>query len=91
MRYVVDDTLPFPQSFPGWVIVTLKNGRRVEARLDASRGSREHPMSDDELRAKFEANAGRALPLHRVHTLWDAAQKLDQLPDIRPFCDLLAA
>ena len=48
-------------------------------------------MSDDELRAKFEANAGRALPLHRVHALWDAAQKLDELPDIRPFCDLLAA
>ena len=91
MRYVVDDTLPFPQSFPGWVIVTLKNGRKVEARLDASRGSREYPMSDDELRAKFEANAGRALPLHRVHALWDAAQKLDELADIRPFCDLLAA
>ena len=48
-------------------------------------------MCDDELRAKFEANAGRALPLHRVQRLWDAAQKLDGLADIRPFCDLLAA
>ncbi len=48
-------------------------------------------MSDDEMRAKFEANAVRALPLHRVQRLWNAAQKLDELADIRPVCDMLAA
>lgn len=41
--------------------------------------------------APSEANAGRALPLHRVQSLWDAAQRLELLDDIRPFRDLLAA
>jgi 2-methylcitrate dehydratase PrpD len=88
--YVVDDTLPFPRSFPGWIFVTLKDGRRLEARMDASRGSRENPMSDDDVREKFEANARRALPAAQVRQLWEEGLKLDKAADVRQFAKLLA-
>lgn len=89
-RYVVDDTLPFPQSFPGWLFITMKDGRRLEARMDASRGSRENPMSDADVHGKFEANAARALPGAQVRRLWDEGLRLDGAADIRNFTQLLA-
>jgi 2-methylcitrate dehydratase PrpD len=89
-HYVVDDSMPFPQSFPGWVIITLKDGRRVEARMDASRGSRENPMSTDDLWQKFEANARRALPAARAERIWAAGMALDGVQDIRAFVTLLS-
>lgn len=89
-NYVVDDSLPFPRSFPGWVIIRLKNGTRLEARMDASRGSRENPMSEHEVWEKFEANASRTLPPSQVRQLWEAGLKLETTNDIRPLAQLLA-
>ncbi len=86
--YVVDDTMPFPQTFPGWLRLKLVDGRQLEARMDASRGSREIPMTEDELREKFTANAVRALPASQVDTLWEAGQALDRAADVRTFCRL---
>jgi 2-methylcitrate dehydratase PrpD len=87
--YVIDDSLPFPRSFPGWLFITLIDGRRLEARMDASRGSRENPMSDDDVRQKFEANARRALPAAQVERLWDQGLTLENAADIRQFTKLL--
>jgi 2-methylcitrate dehydratase PrpD len=89
-RYVVDDTLPFPQAFPGWVALRLADGRSVDARMDHSRGSRENPLSEEELYAKFEANARRTLPAARVRQIWDTGSRLEELRDIADFADLLA-
>lgn len=89
-RYVVDDSLPFPQSFPGWVIIHLKDGTRLEARMDESRGSREHPMSADELYEKFESNAARTLPRARVRQIWDIGQRLESLEQTTALTDLLS-
>lgn len=89
-RYVVDDSLPFPETFPGRVNIGLRNGAQLAARLDASRGSREYPMSENELHAKFEANVTRALPKSRADQIWEAGRQLDRMDDMRAFCDLLA-
>ena len=88
--YVVDDSLPFPRSFPGWIFIALKDGRRLEARMDASRGSRENPMSEDDVLEKFEANARRALPAAQARRLWEEGLRLESAADIRPFTQLLA-
>ena len=87
--YVNDDSLPFPRSFPGWLFITLKDGRRLEARMDASRGSRENPMSNADVREKFEANARRALPAAQVQRLWDEGLALEKAADVRQFTKLL--
>ena len=86
--YVVDDTLPFPQTFPGWIRMRLKDGRELEARMDASRGSREIPMTEAELRGKFAANAARALPAGQVDALWSAGLGLDAASDVKDFAGL---
>lgn len=89
-RYVIDDSLPFPRSFPGWVIIRLKDGKRLEARMDASRGSRENPMSEQELYEKFEANASRGLPRAQVKQLWERGLRLETAENIRSFTELLS-
>lgn len=88
-RYVPDDSLPFPQGFPGWVKIRLKNGSELEERMDASRGSRRLPMSEAELFEKFSANASRALPAGRVRAIWDAGMSIDRMDDVRLFTALL--
>lgn len=88
--YVVDHTLPFPRHFPGWVRLRLRGGRLVEERMDASRGSREVPMSEAELRAKFESNAARTMPAARVRAIWEAGLGFDTLRDVTAFTRLLA-
>jgi hypothetical protein len=68
----------------------MKDGRRLEARMDQSRGSRENPMSDADVYRKFEANAVRALPAAQVRRLWDEGLRLDEAADVKSFTQLLA-
>lgn len=88
--YVVDDTLPFPQAFPGWVRIRLRDGREFERRMDASRGSRELPMSAAELYEKFSANVARCLPAASARAIWEAGISAERLGDINEFTRLLA-
>jgi 2-methylcitrate dehydratase PrpD len=88
IEYVIDDSLPFPQAFPGWIRIRLRDGRLLEARMDASRGSREIPMTPDELREKFTANALRALPKERVDALWSVGHRLESIAHIAEFSRL---
>ncbi len=85
----MDESLPFPQTFPGWVIVTLNNGARLEARLDASRGSRENPMSDDDIYRKFESNVTRAFSPGRAQQIWQTGLSVETLPNLHAFTELL--
>ena len=89
--YTIDDSLPFPETFPGWVLIQLHDGTRLEARLDASRGSKEYPMSDVDLHKKFEANVQRILPADRVEKIWDKGMQLERLENIQEFTCLLSA
>jgi 2-methylcitrate dehydratase PrpD len=57
----VDPEFPGPGRFKGAVKVILKNGRTVEEIEEYNRGSAENPMTDAELRAKFDENAGGVL------------------------------
>ena len=59
--------------------------------MDASRGSRENPMSEAELYDKFADNAGRVLPPDQVRALWDAGLAIDRMDDVRSFGALLSA
>ena len=90
-EYVVDETLPFPGSFPGSVRLRLKNGKELERRMDVSRGSREHPMTAAELEEKFFANAARCIPDTNVRAIWDAGMRFEKLDDVSEFTRLLTA
>lgn len=83
VRYHVDPSYPGPGRFKGAVEIELKGGRRIVEVQEHNLGSPENPMSDAELRAKFDDNAGELLPaaerdelalaIGRVETLDDAS------------------
>ena len=51
----------YPQAFPGGVRVTLTDGTTLERDFPYQKGGPENPMSEDEVREKFRANALLAL------------------------------
>ena len=81
VHYQVDPSYPGPGRFKGAVRITLKDGRVVETVEEYNRGSRENPMTDDEVRAKFDENAGAFLDRDARARLADAVDGLDTLPD----------
>ncbi|HSG27701.1 MAG TPA: MmgE/PrpD family protein, partial [Candidatus Krumholzibacterium sp.] len=57
VRHYVDPQFPGPGRFKGAVEVRLKDGRFLLEVEEHTRGSRENPMSYEELRAKFDDNS----------------------------------
>jgi 2-methylcitrate dehydratase PrpD len=84
VRYVLDPTLPYPRRFTGHVRVELADGRALEETQDAPRGGPEHPLAPEELRAKFRANAARALPAAQVDALAERLLAIDRANDVAP-------
>ena len=78
----MDPTLPYPKRFTGHVRVELQDGRVLEETQDAPRGGPEHPLPPEELRAKFRANAVRALPAAQVDGLLDRLLAIDRATDV---------
>ena len=67
--------------FRGAVTVTLRDGRVFSELEEYNRGSAQNPMTDGELRAKFDDNAGSRLSAAARQRLDDAIMRLDQLDD----------
>ena len=82
VEHTVDPTARFPDGFPGWVRVRLRDGRLVEAREPDGRGGAARPLKPDAIVAKFRDNARRALPADRVAAIERAALSLDSLDDV---------
>jgi len=81
VRYYVDPDYPGPGRFKGAVKVTLKNGQSIEEIEDYNRGSAENPMTDVELRAKFDQNASGFLTEADRDRLADQINRLETLAD----------
>jgi 2-methylcitrate dehydratase PrpD len=82
--YVLDPTLPYPRRFTGHVRVELVDGRVFEETQDAPRGGPERPLPLEELRAKFRANALRALPAAQVDLLLERLPAIEGIEDVAP-------
>ena len=57
ISYEVDPNDEYPRNFTGTLIATLKDGRVLEFRKGHMRGGAREPLTDEELSAKFLANA----------------------------------
>jgi 2-methylcitrate dehydratase PrpD len=88
VEYVVDPSFPGPGRFKGAVRITLKDGRVIEEIEEYNRGSTENPMSETELRAKFDDNASGFLSLARRDRLVQEIAGTENLPDVRLLVDL---
>jgi 2-methylcitrate dehydratase PrpD len=83
VEYAVDPSFPGPGRFKGAVRVTLKDGRVLDEIEEFNRGSAENPMSEAELRAKFDDNAGGFLSAAQRDRLAQAIARAQELPDAR--------
>ena len=88
VEYAVDPAFPGPGRFKGAVRVTLKDGRVLEEIEEYNRGSAENPMSEAELRAKFDDNAGGFLSAAQRDRLAQEIARTEGLPDARTLVDL---
>jgi 2-methylcitrate dehydratase PrpD len=87
---VPDATLDarYPAAWPSWVRIALRDGRRLEARIEHPRGDPENFPTADELEAKFRALAGRVL---RPPGIVRLAEAIDGFADAASVAPLLAA
>ncbi len=70
------------------VEIALKGGRILSKEADASRGTPQHPMSDDELSGKFRECASGILTSNRIEAALDTIWNMEDLARIN---DLLEA
>jgi 2-methylcitrate dehydratase PrpD len=88
VHYHVDPEYPGPGRFKGAVHITLRDGRTIVEVQEHNLGSPENPMSDAELRAKFDDNVGELLPPARRDRLADAIARAEDLGDARALVEL---
>ena len=81
VTYHVDPAFPPPGQFKGAVRVTLKDGRVFDEVEEYNRGSAENPMTEAELRAKFDDNAASILSADERARLVDAVARTETLDD----------
>jgi len=81
----------FPRYFSGGLELTLKDGREVRHLEPINRGNPDHPMAVAEVRAKFADNAAGALPADRIEKIFDAVDRLDEMPDVAGLAALFVA
>jgi 2-methylcitrate dehydratase PrpD len=80
----------YPERFANRVEVVLKDGRRIETRVDFPKGSGEHPLSFTELAAKFRSLASQSVSAGCADRITDAVESLDSLKEISRLTRLLA-
>lgn len=67
----------FPNQFPAVLTVRLKSGEVLVEKVLANRGGPDDPLSFEELKIKFSANAGRRLNATAVLALADSIARME--------------
>ena len=83
VRYEIKDYSTYPGSFPGGVVITLNNGRKLLAELDYQKGGPENPLSADEVLEKWRGNASLALTDAEVTRLEQTILAIEEHADLR--------
>jgi 2-methylcitrate dehydratase PrpD len=78
VSYEVKDYDTFPQALPGGVRIRTRDGRTLAADLPYQRGGPDNPMTAEEVRDKFRANAALALAERDVEALEEAIMTLER-------------
>jgi 2-methylcitrate dehydratase PrpD len=81
VRYYVDPNYPGPGRFKGEVTIKLKDGRTFHELEEYNRGSAENPMTYEEIRSKFDENAGGFLSVARREKIATLIRGLEVLAD----------
>jgi 2-methylcitrate dehydratase len=80
----------FPKVKRARVTITTQQGASHTAQTDIAKGDPADPLSDDEIVAKFRANADGVVPEDRQHAIIAATWDFDAIADIGAYMRLLA-
>jgi 2-methylcitrate dehydratase len=79
----------FPKVKRARVSITTTAGETFSAQVDHAKGSPQNPMSDEEIIAKFRANAAEAVSPARQEAIIQATWDFDQLSSVSEYMQLL--
>jgi 2-methylcitrate dehydratase PrpD len=91
VTYHVDPTFPGPGRFKGAMKITLKDGRVIDEVQEHNLGSVENPMTEADLRAKFDENASGVLDASQRDRFAELVRRVETLPDARVLVDACVA
>ena len=78
----------WPKAYPATLVVTLKDGRVLQAHADFPKGDPENPVSMDEVVDKFDHLTEGFLPRDKARELVTLARRVETLPDVSALADL---
>lgn len=78
ISYEIDADSTFPRHYTGEVVVFTRDGRRLAHREAVNRGSPDRPLSNDDIVAKFFANAQRVVTRERAQQVCDAVLDIER-------------
>ena len=81
----------FPAIKRASVTITLQDGSKHSAQTDYAKGSPEDPMSDDDLFAKFRANAHKTMSEGRISDIIEQTMRFESLSKLEPYMNLLVS
>ncbi len=79
----------FPATKRAIATIETNDGRQFVETVDHAKGSPENPLSDDELIAKFRANAEGVMDKERQDAIIAATWDFEQCPDVNQYMKLL--
>jgi 2-methylcitrate dehydratase PrpD len=88
VRYQVASWPQFPRYFSGGLKIVLRDGREFEHLEPINRGNPDNPLSQTEVRAKFEDNASRALPADSIERIFEMVDRLEKIPNVEALSSL---
>ena len=87
----IETDASLPRGVSCHTTMTMASGDVYVSQVDFAKGSLENPMSDDELRAKFESLAAPVVGLARCEQIADSVARLEQCADVGALLRLAAA
>ncbi|PCJ58689.1 MAG: 2-methylcitrate dehydratase [Rhodospirillaceae bacterium] len=85
VAYEADPNSGFPKYYSGELIVTLKDGRQISHREHQNRGCADRPLTTDDIREKFLANATITVSTTQSEAM---AASIDAIEDCKRASDL---
>jgi len=79
----------YPERYTSVVELSLKDGRTLSRRVEHAKGTRENPLTPDEVRAKYFRLTAPVIPHARAQAIMAAVDGIDRAPDLASLAALL--
>lgn len=90
IAYEADPQSAYPRYYSGEVEVSTRDGRSFKHREAVNRGSDANPLSLDDVREKFMANATRAVDEDQAERIFRAVIELEHADDLAELADAIS-